>query len=361
MLKINKIFEDHRNEYEKLNDYNKIKQEIMIYLSDELNNFTFLPEKYKEYFEKSIIAIYLLKTGKYQSQNEIVRKSGFTGKWHIQAIRKCLKLNLKESIHSSLFLDKKKRLKECSECKKILPFNMFSGRSWKCNNCRNIRNMINYHQKKLAAAIFITLKKNRRISVEEFINLIKMVKEFDLEIKCNECGLGVNFLPALEFHHPNSKSDSWDKLRSRPLARIIKSLDKEECDLICSNCHKLKHSKYFNLYKSEILSDLNKESIENRALYRLYMKQIILEELYGGVCSHCRATDVNKLPAIQFHHPELRTIGWHSLRNYKDIEYIKKKLLQEKCIALCANCHRMEETIIFNTHKDEILSKYLMH
>lgn len=360
-LKINKIFEEQNSKYERLIDFDKIKQDIMNKLIVDFKEFKDLSDRYREYFNSSIIAIYLLRTGKYQSQNEIVKKSGFAGRWHIEAIRKCLKFNLKESIYSSLFFDKKQRLKECSECRKILPFKKFSGRSRKCNDCRNVKNMINYHQKKLAVAIFITLKQNREILIDDFLDLIKMEEKFYLEIKCKECGLNVNYLPALEFHHPSIKSDMWDKLRSRPIDAIIKTLNKEESVLICSNCHKVLHSKYFNKNKREIISELNRNITRNRALIRLKMKRIILEELYGGVCSHCRVADFKVLPAIQFHHPDLKKIGWHRLRNYKDLDYIKHKLISENCIALCANCHRMEEAILFNSHKDEILSKYLLH
>jgi hypothetical protein len=56
---------------------------------------------------------------------------------------------------------------------------------------------------------------------------------------------GVKYpLPAMQFHHrdSNKKDVTWTKLRLRSWDKVIKELD--GCDLLCANCHAIKHSKY---------------------------------------------------------------------------------------------------------------------
>ncbi len=358
LLKIDNFFDD-LNDIKSGIDSQNMKKIVFNYLSNEIKEFNSLSDEDYAYFASSIFAIYLLKTGDYSSQNEIVRKSGFSGRWHIETIREILKLNLKESVHAKLYIDNINKVRECSRCYIILSFDEFSGRSRRCNPCRNIENMINYYQKKVAVALFVTLKQRQKIYVDDFLRLIRAGQRFDSYIICEDCGLGAEFLPALEFHHPCSKEGHWDKLRSRPLKFILETAKRENWKIICSNCHKIMHADKFNKHKNDILSNTMDKIVRDRALERLIHKRKILDELFSDGCSHCGLTDNNFLPAMQFHHPDLRTIGWHELRNYKEIEFIKKKLVKEMCIALCSNCHRIEEATLFNEHKDEILSKYL--
>lgn len=62
--------------------------------------------------------------------------------------------------------------------------------------------------------------------------------------KCVECGLrltGKNYA-VFDFHHRNplDKDVSWVRLRLRSWRAITSELD--GCDLLCANCHRLKHS-----------------------------------------------------------------------------------------------------------------------
>lgn len=60
--------------------------------------------------------------------------------------------------------------------------------------------------------------------------------------KCNRCGWSGN-IAAFEFHHPNDDknfdlSRMWNKSWKVMEAEVLK------CELLCSNCHKIEHTKY---------------------------------------------------------------------------------------------------------------------
>ena len=61
------------------------------------------------------------------------------------------------------------------------------------------------------------------------------------------CGIAYNGRNGsiFDFHHinPKEKEFTWDKLKLRNIEDIKKELDKEIC--VCSNCHRLIHSKEF--------------------------------------------------------------------------------------------------------------------
>ncbi len=57
---------------------------------------------------------------------------------------------------------------------------------------------------------------------------------------CTDCK-GVYPYPVFEFHHrdPSTKDFSWGKMKLRSISQIEKELEK--CDLLCANCHRLRH------------------------------------------------------------------------------------------------------------------------
>ena len=61
-------------------------------------------------------------------------------------------------------------------------------------------------------------------------------------------------------------------------------------------------------------------------------------ELYGNKCAHCEKQ--YPLPAYDFHHvdPTKREYGWFQMAR---LPWSKALLELEKCILLCANCHRV--------------------
>ena len=62
--------------------------------------------------------------------------------------------------------------------------------------------------------------------------------------KCEDCGKKYP-TPVYDFHHkdPTQKEYTWQKLRLRAWKSIEKELDK--CELLCSNCHRLRHAGHY--------------------------------------------------------------------------------------------------------------------
>lgn len=98
----------------------------------------------------------------------------------------------------------------------------------------------------------------------------------------------------------------------------------------CVICHKI----VINPKKSQFIGQTCSKCREKYRI--LLMKQKAVEYL-GGKCSICGYNKCNR--ALDFHHinPDKKDNTISSLYNYS-WDNIKKEL--DKCILLCANCHR---------------------
>lgn len=58
---------------------------------------------------------------------------------------------------------------------------------------------------------------------------------------CRDCGYSSHHA-ALQFHHidPTTKEFMWNKMRLLSWAKTVAELDK--CELLCANCHAIRHS-----------------------------------------------------------------------------------------------------------------------
>lgn len=221
--------------------------------------------------------------------------------------------------------------------------------------------------------------------MRNFKNKLQVIRNLyngQLKQWCQKCNIGLEFLPALDFHHLYSeKSINWSDLRSRDVPEVIKILENEGISVLCSNCHSLElnYSSIFHYFKNFILDpnifsysplDLNKKIDQivlnsnnnfsskerlKRSLKRNLKKRYIVETIFNGYCIGCQSVGVESLPALEFHHkdPSIKNHSWSfDLRDFK-IPKILGILIDEDMICLCKNCHEM-----LNTCFNEISSEF---
>lgn len=120
----------------------------------------------------------------------------------------------------------------------------------KCSLCHEIKTIDNFYSENKEKTQFSRICKPcySQYNMKRW----KDRKEKAIEYKggkCLDCGL--SFIPEVyQFHHrdPNSKDYDWRKLRLRTEETIRKELDK--CDLLCANCHCVRHVRMHNELKS---------------------------------------------------------------------------------------------------------------
>lgn len=114
---------------------------------------------------------------------------------------------------------------------------------------------------------------------------------------------------------------------------LVKKLDEK----ICPKCKQLK--KIDNFYQSFKSSSYCKDCIsKHNTLNRQYVKQQSVDYL-GGKCSKCGYDKC--IAALEFHHldPKEKDVDYANYKwNFND----KLKAELDKCVLLCANCHREE-------------------
>lgn len=114
-----------------------------------------------------------------------------------------------------------------------------------CSNCYKEKEIDDFYQKKD--------RKNGSSQCKKCFNLYccerwAKTKKKAIEYKgskCKDCNLTYPDSDSciFDFHHvdPAIKESDWKKLRIKAWNKIINELDK--CDLLCSNCHRLRHKK----------------------------------------------------------------------------------------------------------------------
>lgn len=148
---------------------------------------------------------------------------------------------------------------------------------------------------------------------------------------CESCGYNT-CLDALEFHHV----DPAIKEFTLGVKGFIKHADAifqeaRKCKLLCSNCHRNVHAVVNDKYSSKNV----KAVMEWRR--NLKLKAIAYK---GGECEICKKMHVPHL--FDFHHidPTLKEFSIGGDGNTRSWERVKQEL--DKCLLLCANCHREE-------------------
>lgn len=140
---------------------------------------------------------------------------------------------------------------------------------------------------------------------------------------CLDCGYSGS-VAAFEFHHrdPTTKSFALGEF-SGALERLLR--EAEKCDLVCANCHRIRHAALWSVSLDPVVSHRRRRKV--KAVSHM-----------GSACYACGRAG---LPALfEFHH-------WNA--DEKDfaisdsgIPHRWTKVVAElaKCVMLCANCHR---------------------
>lgn len=125
--------------------------------------------------------------------------------------------------------------------------------------------------------------------------------------KCYTCG---SFKDRKEFNKNKSKKDGLNT--------------------ICKSCSKIRFKRYYEEHKEEHIHNVSKRKNKDRILFREYIGQI--------KSSGCVCCGEKEKAALDFHH--LRDKKFSICKSFGNVNL--EDLTEEinKCIILCANCHR---------------------
>jgi hypothetical protein len=140
-------------------------------------------------------------------------------------------------------------------------------------------------------------------------------------------GLRIRHVPlwVLEFHHrdPATKEFGVGGFNGS-LGRLRTEVDK--CDLLCANCHRLRHAPANGFLSVDQRVQLARDK-KTRAIM-----------LMGSVCYSCDRAGPTTL--FEFHHWDAREKDFGISADGLSRPWAKILAELEKCVMLCANCHR---------------------
>ncbi len=150
-------------------------------------------------------------------------------------------------------------MKHCKSCNEDKPISEFSFKNKskgtlnsKCRVCRNAYVKTHYKQNKRQY-----LDRNKRYLPEKIEKTKMMFCEYLSNHKCLHCG--ESDIRTFEFDHrnPTEKVHNVYTMLSQGVSwkKILLEIDK--CDVLCSNCHKKRTNKQFNLYRERYLNKIS--------------------------------------------------------------------------------------------------------
>jgi hypothetical protein len=141
--------------------------------------------------------------------------------------------------------------------------------------------------------------------------------------RCVDCGYAF-CADALDFHHRDPSTKKF-RLGQFNGSRARLRAEAEKCDLICANCHAIRH-----------LADSREGSAVQVELRRRTKARAVV--WFGGSCAGCRSS----YPAgvFQFHHLDPSQKNFAISMDGFNRSWEKTLVELVKCAMLCANCHR---------------------
>lgn len=175
-----------------------------------------------------------------------------------------------------------------------------------------------FRRRRRSATVCRSVRKRRRRRKQDLITLSGGA--------CIDCGYTL-CLTALEFHHrdPETKEFTLGDFNGS-LRRLI--VEAGKCDLVCANCHRLRHvtAEDGSRTSSDVLGHVRRQT------------KVRAVEYMGSACYGC---DRVGPPALfEFHHWDARekAFGISETGAHHSWKKVDREL--EKCVMLCANCHR---------------------
>ena len=142
--------------------------------------------------------------------------------------------------------------------------------------------------------------------------------------RCEDCGYS-RCVAALEFHHRDASTKEFGIGNfDGSLHRLI--AETQKCDLLCANCHRLRHAVADGAALGQHIA-----SVRDRKARAI--------ALMGRECFECAL--VGPAALFEFHHLDAATKAFGISHRGISSRTWKDTLAElEKCVMLCANCHR---------------------
>tara|TARA_R110000782_G_scaffold206638_1_gene295189 strand:+ start:336 stop:731 length:396 start_codon:yes stop_codon:yes gene_type:complete len=131
-------------------------------------------------------------------------------------------------------------MKHCSKCnceKELSEFykntlNKKTGLSAYCKCCSKADKKVHYVN-------------NKNKYIDSGIQGRKWFMDYKRSLECSRCGF--NHPAALDFHHrdPSTKSLKFESIAMVKKNEKIIMEEIAKCDILCSNCHRIEHSKHY--------------------------------------------------------------------------------------------------------------------
>lgn len=175
----------------------------------------------------------------------------------------------------------------------------------------------------------LLLHRRRRRSATTYRSQKKRRKQAKAELvaafggRCIDCGYAASVV-ALEFHHRDPSTKSFS-IATASVSRERLWAEAAKCDLVCANCHRTRHATGRKSTGAPVVQFRRRTKL--RAV-----------TLLGGRCEGCNRSF--GVATLEFHHREAGAKEFAISTDGIPRPWDKIAAELEKCVLLCANCHR---------------------